>query len=288
MSRSINPVPQYFDNSGNIIGNGLMFFFKSGTNAALDTFADSELTIKNTHPVVLDGAGRLPPVFFDGSSKQVLKDSDGVQIFERDPVGADNVTGSFSLYSSVTLYDVNDIVEGSDGKFYISLVNSNQGSDPVTPSPTKWSEIRFIGVYNASETYAIGDVVQEATGLMFRSIINDNLANTPGTDDGTKWLPVANNPWNNKSSAFAVLANKRYQIDASGGAVDASLATAYVVGDQITVHNESISTNLVRLTNTALTIKAPLGTITSSDNLVLEAGDTVQMVAKTTLILEVV
>jgi len=198
MTRSINPVPQYFDNSGNIVVSGKMFFFKSETNSKLDTFSDNLNKNKNTNPVLLDSSGRMPPVFFDGSAKQILKGSvliSGVltadqQIWERDPVGAENVTGDFALYDNLIIYAVNDIVEGSDGKFYISISAANQGNDPVTPSPTKWSEIRFIGVYNASNTYIIGDVVQEANGSLWASKTNPNIGNTPSTDSGINWIPA--------------------------------------------------------------------------------------------------
>ena len=295
MARSINPVPQYFDNAGKVL-IGLMRYSKSQTNSLLELFADPLHNTKIANPVPLDAAGRLPNVDFDGSAKQQLFSAVEVNgvlkedklIWERDPVSAENVTGDFALYDNLITYNLNDIVEGTDGKFYISLSAANQGNDPVTPSPTRWSEIRFIGVYNASESYSTGDVVQEADGLMWRSLIDTNLGNTPSSDDGTKWVPVVINPWIPKSAAFDVLANKKYQIDASAGAVDAPLKTAYAVGDDIQVHNESISTNTVRLTNTALTIKGPGGTITSSDNLVLEPGDTFHAAAKTTTILEVV
>ena len=109
MARYQNPVPQYFDGSGNVVSFGEMSFFKSKTNTNLDTFADNLLTIKNTNPVLLDGAGRLPNVFFEGSAKAVLKDSSGTQIFERDPIGAENITGDFALYDSLIIYSVNII-----------------------------------------------------------------------------------------------------------------------------------------------------------------------------------
>lgn len=296
MSRSINPVPQYLDNSGNIVVSGEMFYFKSQTNTLIELFADTLHNIKIANPVELDAAGRLPNVDFDGSVKQVLKGTvviagvltPNTQIWERDPVGAENVTGDFALFDNLIIYNLNDIVEATDGKFYISLSGANQGNDPVTPSPSKWSEIRFVGVYNASESYSIGDVVQETDGLMWRSLIDLNLGNTPVTDDGTKWMPVVNDPWILKSANFTIVPNVRYMIDASGGSVDAALPASVAVGDKIIVHNESISTNLVRLTNTALTIKGPTGTVTSSDNLELDAGDTADLAAKTTLIMEVV
>ncbi len=192
MSRYISPVPRYFANDGSILAYGKLHFKKSGTNSDLDTFSDNLLSpsLKNTNPVILTASGRAPNIFYDGSAKVILKDVNDVQIWERDPVGADNITGDFSTYDNLIIYSINDITEASDGLFYISLVNDNQGNDPITPSPTKWSQIRFIGVYNSSESYVIGDVVQESDGTMWRSLTNPNLANTPSTDNGTNWKPA--------------------------------------------------------------------------------------------------
>ncbi|MCK5609384.1 hypothetical protein KAR91_46355 [Candidatus Pacearchaeota archaeon] len=185
MPRNINPVPEY--NSGDQI-----FYFKSGTNSPKDTFADSLETpaLKNAHPVIILADGSLPNVFFSGTARQVRKDSAGQQIWVRDPVGGENISGQWELYDSLIVYGVNEIVLGSDGKFYISLADGNQGNDPTTPSPSKWSEIRFIGVYNASESYSLGDVVQETDGALWASQVNSNLGNTPSTDSGTNWIPA--------------------------------------------------------------------------------------------------
>ncbi len=190
MPRYINPIPQYFTNGGKVLSGGTVEFFKSQTSSPLTTFADSLLTIPNTNPVVLDAAGRLPNVFFEGSAKIIIKDSAGGEIKEVDPVGGENVTGEFELFDLLIIYSINGIVKGSDGKFYISLVDANSGNDPVTPNPTKWSEFRLIGVYNAAASYSIGDVVQESTGLLWRSLTGSNLGNTPNTDNGTNWVPA--------------------------------------------------------------------------------------------------
>jgi len=182
MTRFIDPAPVNTP-------NGKFFFFKSETAIDLDTFSDSLMTpaLKNTNPVIIPSSGITPNIFFEGSAKVVKKDANDEQIYERDPVGAENVTGDFALFNPLIIYEINDIVEGTDGKFYISLSAANSGNDPVAPSPSNWSEIRFIVVYNASESYDIGDVVQEADGLMWRSLTNGNLGNTPNSDDGTNW-----------------------------------------------------------------------------------------------------
>lgn len=197
-TRSVNPTPQYFDNAGNILVDGKMFYFQSGTNDALDTFADEILSIPNPQPVPLTADGRLPNVWFDGSAKQILTGTLVINgspqtdqtIWTRDPVGGANVTGQFSSFNILISYSINDIVEGSDGLFYISLVNANQGNDPTVPSPTKWSEFRVRHVYNAFEVYNIGNIVQDAPGNLWRSVTNSNVGNTPASDGGTNWLPA--------------------------------------------------------------------------------------------------
>ena len=279
MSRFIDPSPQYRPNSK-------LFFFRSGTNSQLTTYKDQFETIANTHPVLTDSLGVVPNIFFSGSAKLIVLDENDVQYIERDPISGEVELGEFNLWDTVVDYDKNDIVEGSDGNFYKSLSNGNVANDPIT-SADKWELFKLIGVWNTNITYSVGDVVLSTTGNLWKAL-TAAAGNDPETDDGTNWSVAINGQWINKSSAFTVFAGKSYQIDASGGAVDAPLKTAYVIGDEIIVHNESISTNTVRLTNTALTIKGPLGTVTSSDNLVLDPGATAHLVAKTTTILEAV
>jgi hypothetical protein len=279
MPRFINPVPEYRPNSK-------LYFYNSNTNTQLVTYKDSLQSIQNAHPVLTDAAGNTPNVFFSGSAKLIVLDENDVQYIERDPVGDEIALGNFADWSAVVTYDLNDIATGSDNLFYLSLINDNTGNDP-TISASTWEEIRFISMWNTNVSYAIGDVVQTSVGNLWKSL-TAAAANNPETDDGTNWKEATSNPWINKSANFSILANKRYQIDGSGGAVDAALASAYVAGDVIIIHNESISTSLVRLTNTALTIKGPNSTITTADNLELTAGDTAHIVMKTTTLGEFV
>ena len=281
MSRFVSPITD-------IKPNGSLRFYKSGTNTILVTYKDDIETPGLENPTVVPvlANGNVQNVFYSGSAKVVYLDEFDVQYAERDPVGGERELGDFTLWDTTVTYDLNDIVEGSDGKFYISLASGNQGNDPLTIA-TKWNEIRFLGLWNTNITYAIGDIVQTTTGNLWKALASQ-AANDPSADDGTNWRPAIDEQWVNKSAAFNIVAGKKYQIDASGGAVDAALAASYVVGDSIIVHNESISTNLVRLTNTALTIKGAGDTVTTADNLELAAGDTAHLVAKTTTILEVV
>lgn len=293
MARFVNPITD-------LKPLGSIFFFKSGTNSPLITFADDLESIQNPAQIDVNSDGNLPNVFFSGSARVKYLDEFGQQYNERDPVGGERELGDFTLWDTVVSYDLNDIVEGSDGRFYQSLTNANQANNPTT-NADKWKEIRFIGVYNINVTYSAGDVVQTTNGDLWKSLISTNINNDPSTDDGTKWLPAidgskvpdvialeALNMWINNAANFTVISGESYQIDGSGGTVDATLPVSLVAGDVITVHNESISTNKVQLLNSALTIKGPTGTIAAGTDLELDPGDTVKLVAKTTLIVEVV
>ena len=181
-----NPVTQYLDDAGNPLINGKLFFFTTGTNTALDTFADINLAIANTNPVILTAAGRIPNIFLKSASyKVILTTSADVQIFERDPVGAETEAGNWTPFNSLTIYGINDIVEGSDGNFYISLTEANQGNDPVT-TPASWSQIKLNFVFNTLQTYKIGDLVMATDLTLYVSLTNNNLNNDPASDV-TNW-----------------------------------------------------------------------------------------------------
>lgn len=299
MSRYINPVPQYLDGAGNPVCLGKLFFYESEQNVLKTTYADQAQQIPNTNPVLLGTDGRTPNTFYNGSARVVLTDCDGLQIWERDPVGGENSFADFGQWLDYIGYDTNDIVE-LNGSFYISTTDGNQGNDPSLSAGSNldWTLIRFLKLYNSTTTYGIGDIVNISDGTLWASQTTSNLANPPSADDGTNWLPavagakipeiIALNTWINKSSSFTITAGESYQIDASGGAINAAMPASLVVGQVITVHNESISTSTVLITNPSFTIKGTGGTIAAGTDLELAAGDTAKLVAKTTLILEVV
>lgn len=287
MSRFINPVPEYRPNSQ-------LFFFKAGTNTQLVTYKDEIESIPNSQPVLCDSAGNTPNVFFSGSAKLVVLDENDVQYIERDPVGGEKELGDFTLWDTTVIYDLNDIVEGSDGSFYISLSNGNQANDPTT-TPTQWAEIRFIGVWNTNILYSIGDVVQTSDGNLWKAQ-TATAANDPSADDGTNWLPAIDDAklpsiialtWITKSADFTAVSGESYQIDASANTVDITIP-ALVANNNFTFHNETASTFKVQILNPSNTINGPSGVIAAGTDIELEPSDSVQLVAKSTTILEIV
>jgi hypothetical protein len=101
MTRFVNPVPQFFDDAGNVLAGGRLYFYETGTTTLKNTYSDSDLTTPNTNPVILDGEGRVATgdgeIFLSGDYKVRLTDSDDVQLWERDPVSSvDDLTREWS------------------------------------------------------------------------------------------------------------------------------------------------------------------------------------------------
>lgn len=190
MSRFVNPQPQYFSDLGLPLSEGNLFFYITGTNTPLDTYSDPTLSIPNDNPVPLDAGGRPEnDIFIQGVYKVVLRDLDGNLIWEKDPVGGD--VGSrlaFASWQAAVTYSINNVVTGSDGNYYVSLVNNNLNNDPVS-SPASWERVEFIRYWNANVTYAASDIVQDVSGFLWRSLQGSNTGNTPS--DSQWWSGVS-------------------------------------------------------------------------------------------------
>lgn len=186
MPRIIDAFAQFFDDNGDPLVNGYLKFFESGTNnTTKNTYADINETIANANPVPLTAAGRCPNVFGTGTYNVISYTSDMVQIQQFDPVNVSDAAGQFSSWDSVTIYNIGDLVIGSDDAYYRSLINNNENQDP-TISPGQWEQVKFVGVWNINVTYSQGDVVYGSDGVSYLSKTDTNLNNDPVTDT-TNW-----------------------------------------------------------------------------------------------------
>lgn len=240
MPRSVNPRPQFFDSSGDPLVSGLMYFYEPGTTTDKTTYADVNLSISNSNPVVLSADGRLPNVWFDGSARQVLRDSDGTLIWDIDPVGGANITGPLSEWSPDVTYGMFDIVITSDGKLWRSLIDANTDNAPAS-SPTAWEQLEFITIWNANVTYALNATVKASDGLFYKSAINGNLGNDP-TVTSVNWVSPVPPPatlgltdGGTKAVGFTAASNTRYNC-VLGAAGTITLPPAPTAGDVVCLH----------------------------------------------------
>lgn len=200
MSRIIDPLEQFFDDAGDPLVNGLLYFYETGTNTPLDTFADVNLTpsLKNENPLPLTGAGRCPNAYgYDRLYRVVLKTSAGVQILQRDNVGSFGAEGAFASWIYDKTYLKGQLIT-YNYKYYKSEFDGNKGNIP--DSSTQWSEIKFIQEYQSGVTYT--DEIVQSNGLIYRSLKVANLGNAPVSSPNW-WEPVGSIPYYANSRQYA-------------------------------------------------------------------------------------
>jgi len=176
MSRFINPFPQFFDDSGDVLTGGSIAFYDSGTTELKAIYADAAFAIPLQNPVPLDCAGGIPSLYLDGAYRVVLLDKNGVQQKERDPVTS-NRAGEvqFDAWLITQIYGKDDIVV-RNGTYYISIVDDNQGNDPQTGEES-WLAIAFITIWNRFNTYGSNEICN-FNGDLYRSIQAGNINNS--------------------------------------------------------------------------------------------------------------
>ena len=202
---------QYLDNAGDPLSDGKLYFYESGTTTPKTTFSDVNNSIPNTNPVLLSAAGRQPNIFFDGVAKVILTDKNDVQIAVRDPVG-ETATDFGDEWVASKIYSSNDVVLGSDGVYYRSLVNGNQNNNPVTSSGF-WTLLYSVE-WNSGITYDVGAVVTY-NNQQYQSLQASNIGNNPAS--ATAWWVPLN---------FAWVATATYSLDQNVVGTDGILYTS--------------------------------------------------------------
>jgi hypothetical protein len=91
--RFFQPGTQFFTNDGLVLAGGSLTFTDSGTSDPRTTWSDPGMSVENSDPVELDGAGRPDTdIWGDGSYRVVIKDSLGATIDT-----LDDVSGPFGI-----------------------------------------------------------------------------------------------------------------------------------------------------------------------------------------------
>lgn len=83
-----NGMQQFFDNNGDPLSSGTVDFYIIGTTTRKTTWQDADGSVANTNPITLDSAGRAT-IFGSGGYRQVLKNSAGTTIWDKNTYSAD-------------------------------------------------------------------------------------------------------------------------------------------------------------------------------------------------------
>ena len=199
MTRIIDPLEQFFDDAGDPLIGGLLYFYATGTNTLLDTFADVNLSIPNTNPLELTAAGRSPDAYgYNRLYRVVLKNSSGVQILQRDNVGSLTGDSAFTPWIYDKVYNIPDIATYAN-KFYLSKVNGNQDNQPDIS--TQWAQIRFMEDYKSGFSYSKNDVVF-SNFILYLSLVDTNAGNTPASSPN-QWERIGSIPAHSINRTYA-------------------------------------------------------------------------------------
>jgi len=184
--RYISPFHQYTGESGEILKQGKLEFFKSNTRTQSPIFPSvvGQASGDNVNPIILDDNGRaqdgtfLANVFMlDEAYKIVISDSDDNLIDEIDPYIPPSATGDNYIPGSV--YNLNDTVRSSDNTFvYVSLKDDNT-TDPTLSANPDWTQYRIFRAWNQDEAYAGGMIAIYTDNNLYTSLEDNNLNNIP-------------------------------------------------------------------------------------------------------------
>lgn len=96
------PKFQAFNIQGFALSGGKVYAYDAGTTTPRQTFQDSDLTVPNTWPVVLDSQGQADIWPGEGTFKLVVCDVNDVQLYTQDNMRLDgDIVGFVMGYTSI-------------------------------------------------------------------------------------------------------------------------------------------------------------------------------------------
>lgn len=106
-----NPKSQWFNSSGAPLSGGKVYTYIAGTSTAKNTYSDHLGTTPNANPVILDSRGEAT-IYWDGSYKVIVKDSNDVTIYTLDNHGGGSIDDVSAQRSLVLNYSFEDDDDG--------------------------------------------------------------------------------------------------------------------------------------------------------------------------------
>lgn len=83
----LSPALQFLDNDAAPLNGGKVYTYIAGTTTPQATYTDSDLSVPNANPIILDSAGRCVIYVPDTTAiKVIVKDSDDVTLYTQDNI----------------------------------------------------------------------------------------------------------------------------------------------------------------------------------------------------------
>lgn len=160
---------QFFDDNGDPLVGGFVYFYIPNTLTPKDTYQNYAQTILNTNPVVLDDRGEAI-IFGTGFYRQILKDANGVEIWDAvtlsaggsDSSGIRTVTTNYS----VTASDGTILVNAAGGAINITLLDPTTNSGAVyviKKIDATTNGVTILGTIDSATNYTLSFTNQSVT-----------------------------------------------------------------------------------------------------------------------------
>lgn len=170
----VPPRTQYFDNNGDPLALGKVYFYEAGTNTPKDTYTSSTGGTTNANPVILDSSGRAA-IWGTGAYKVILKDSLDNTLWTDD-----NYTAFFASAANTFADDVFIVTDNSDTtkkfRFEISGVTAGQTRVGTVPN----ANFTFVGEDTSqtltNKTLALPSITEPS--LILKDEVSVNVAAT--------------------------------------------------------------------------------------------------------------
>jgi len=193
-------------------------------------------------------------------------------------------TGQPTEYNALAVYvDALAVTMDADATAAAASAAAALASETAASASTN-----FVGAWSAQTGAA--NVPYSVAHNSITLLLLNNLADVTTSEPSvtSDWQAIDPNFYETlKTADFNISAGLRYQTEATSATIDGTLPATLTDGQKFTFHNSSASTYKVQILNPNFTIRGPAGSIASGTNLEISAGDTAELVAKGTLILEV-
>ena len=192
---------------------------------------------------------------------------------------------NLSLYLDGLAVDVDSLATDAENSATASAASASEAADSVISAS---AVTNYIGEWSTlSGAESIGVTVSH-DGAFWRLLVDvADIASTEPSGSNSDWLFVSGSRWQLLTSNASLAVNSQVQVVTSTAVIDVTLPV-FNVSDFIVVHNSLASSYDVKIVNNGYTIKGEGGEALSADNIILNTGDTIHLVARTLTELEIV
>lgn len=178
----------FHDSQGDPLQGGKIYFYITGTSTPKNTYSESTGTTANANPVVLDSRGEAAIyVLGDAAYKMVVKDSDDVTLYTRDPVygllDSGAISAALTAETSPAVADeviIQDVSEGAANKITLANLLKVVGGLTAETLPTTSDELLLHDASASTADKITLDVLR--TALPMRGHIGGLTLSNNGTD----------------------------------------------------------------------------------------------------------